>query len=252
MRKIRPVRFGPFLPRRRRGDGLDTPGIVSDVPGIVSDVPGIASDVEEVVRTLGVERATRRYLLYVALPVWIGAGLLDGQRHRKTKIEETSGTHESAIHALMMAELGLPSLMGLFLEIDALVLVVVVVTFFTHEATAYWDVAYAEARREVTPTEQHIHSFLEVLPFMVTSLLLCLHGDQARALVGRGSEPARFALRPKRPGLLSRRSVVGNLAAVGLFIGLPYAEEFWRCDRTDRTLAAHPTSEAADTGAPHK
>ncbi len=240
MRKMIPVRFGSFLPRRRWGGGINA----ADLPPVV----------REVARTVGVERATRRYLLYVALPVWIAAGLLDWQRHRKTKIEETSGTHESAIHALMMAELGLPILMGLFLEIDALVLVVVVVTFFTHEATAYWDVAYAEARREVTPTEQHIHSFLEVLPFMVTSLLLCLHWDQARALVGRGPESAHFALRPKPAGLLSRRYVVGTLAAVGLFIGLPYAEEFWRCYRTDRTLAAHPPSNgeaaAGDTGAP--
>jgi hypothetical protein len=62
-----------------------------------------------------VERATRRYLLYFVLPAWIGAGLVDWQRHRQTKIEETAGSHESLIHALMMAELGLPILMGLFL-----------------------------------------------------------------------------------------------------------------------------------------
>ena len=82
------------------------------------------------------------------------------------------------------------------------------------------------------------------------TMLLCLHWDQSRALVGHGPEAARFTLRPKRPGLLARRYVVGNLTAVGLFIGLPYAEEFWRCYRADRTLAAHPASEARDTGAP--
>jgi hypothetical protein len=202
----------------------------------------------ELARRLGVERATRRYLLYFVLPAWIGAGLVDWQRHRQTKIEETAGSHESLIHALMMAELGLPILMGLFLEINALVLAVVVAAFVVHEATAYWDVAYAEGRRAVTPTEQHVHSFLEVLPFMVTSMLLCLHWDQARALVGRGPEPARFALQRKPRELLSRRYVAGNLAAVGGFVGLPYAEEFWRCYRADRTLAAHPA--AARAGQP--
>jgi hypothetical protein len=83
---------------------------------------------------------------------------------------------------------------------------------------------------------------------MVTSMLLSLHWDQARALVGRGPEPARFTLRPKRPGLLSRRYVAGILAAVGGCVGLPYAEEFWRCYRADRTLAAHPA--AARAGQP--
>jgi hypothetical protein len=110
--------------------------------------------------------------------------------------------------------------MGLFLEINALVLAVMVATFFVHEATAFWDVAYAEGRRAVTPTEQH-------------------------ALVGCGPEPARFTLRPKRPGLLSQRYVTGILAAVGAFVVLPYAEEFWRCYHAERTLEAHPATARA-------
>jgi hypothetical protein len=72
-------------------------------------------------------------------------------------------------------------------------------------------------------------SFLEVLPFVVTSMLLCLHWDQARALVGRSPEAARFSLRRKPRGLLSQRYVWGNLAAVGAFVVVPYAEELWRC-----------------------
>jgi len=71
VRKMVSVRFGPFLPRWRRGGEIDA-----------SDLP---PDVEEVMRTLGVERTTRRYLLYVALPLWIAAGLLDWDRHRRTK-----------------------------------------------------------------------------------------------------------------------------------------------------------------------
>jgi hypothetical protein len=70
--------------------------------------PDHLADAEELAHWLGVEPATRRYLLYFVLPAWIGAGLLDWQRHRQTKIEETGGTHESLIHALTMAELGLP------------------------------------------------------------------------------------------------------------------------------------------------
>lgn len=49
-----------------------------------------------------------------------------------------------------------------------------------HEATAIWDVrAAVDGGRDVRPAEQHIHSFLESLPFMAVSALLCLHWDQA-------------------------------------------------------------------------
>lgn len=61
-------------------------------------------------------------------------------------------------------------------------------------------------------------------------------------------KPPRFVLRPKRPPL-SRRYVTGILGAELLAVGLPYAEELWRCYRTDRTLAAHPTTHAPLGGA---
>ena len=58
-----------------------------------------------------------------------------------------------------------------------------------HELTAIIDVAYADGRREVTPTEQHVHGFLERVPLMATAFLSVLHWDQARSLVGAGEDP---------------------------------------------------------------
>ncbi|HZQ35714.1 MAG TPA: hypothetical protein VFD32_07265, partial [Dehalococcoidia bacterium] len=189
-------------------------------------------------RKLGVEEATRRFLLYVAVPLWLGAGLLDWWHHRRTRIEQTSGARESAIHALMMAEAGVPALLGLFVEVDAGMLLLTGAALAAHEATAIWDVSYAETRRRVTPAEQHVHSLLEVVPLMATSFLAVLHWDQLAALFGRGERP-RFGLRPRRKPL-SRRYVGGLLAALGACMALPYAEEFWRCFRTRRTLAPAP------------
>jgi hypothetical protein len=60
--------------------------------------------------------------------------------------------------------------------------------------TAAWDVAYAESRREVTPTEQHVHGILEQVPVMVAAFLTALHWDQARALAGLGKQNARLKL----------------------------------------------------------
>ena len=200
---------------------------------------GRAGLVRELERAAGIERATRRLLLYFVVPLWLAAGLLDWDRHRRTHIERTSGTRESVIHALMMTEAGVPSLLGLFLDVNAGVLLAAFAALVLHELTAIWDVAYAEARRRVTPTEQHIHSFLEVVPLMAVSFLTVLHWDQARALVGVGPAHADFGLRSKQQPL-SARYVGGLLAALGACIVLPYGEELWRCFRVDHTLAARP------------
>jgi hypothetical protein len=43
--------------------------------------------------------------------------------------------------------------------------------------------------------------------------------------------------------------VTDILGAELIAVGLPYAEELWRCYRTDRTLAAHWAVLSADYGA---
>ena len=169
----------------------------------------------------------------------MSSGLLDWWWHRKSKIQETAGTHESMIHALMMTEAGVPVMMGLFLEVNALVLLAAIAAVLVHEATAFWDVAYAEERREVTPNEQHTHSFLEVVPVMAASHLIALHPDQFHALLGMGDEQPRFEFRAKSEPL-SHGYVSGLLAATVATVVLPYTEEIWRCYRIDRTLEAHP------------
>jgi hypothetical protein len=215
--------FGPFLARK----------------GLRIKRPSLGLLTKELERKVGVDEVTRRYLLYFLLPVWIVAGLLDWYNHRRTKIEQTAGTHESLTHILAMSEVGLPIMMGLFLDVNAQVLLMMIAGFLAHEGTTYWDVAYAQGRREVTPAEQHVHSYLEGIPFMVTSIMICLNWDQFLALFGRGKERPRFELRrTRRP--LARGTVRGILAALGLGVALPYAEEFWRCYRHDRTLEPHP------------
>src|ERR1700751_3251637 len=63
-------------------------------------------------RTAGIENATRRLLLVGVMPLWLGAGLADWYLHRRTRIEETAGPRESALHSLMFAETGVPVLLG--------------------------------------------------------------------------------------------------------------------------------------------
>ena len=49
-------------------------------------------------------------------------------------------------------------------KINALIIALMIVMFLVHEATAFWDVRYAITAREVPPIEQHMHSFLEIIP----------------------------------------------------------------------------------------
>ena len=144
-------------------------------------------------RSLGVETATRRWLAGGVMPLWLGAGLADWHRHKQTRIEDTAGTRESMIHALMMTEAGIPVTLGLFCEVNPGSWLALAV----HGLTAYWDVSYAEERRRVTPVEQHIHSVLEMAPVMATGFLAALYWDQVRALAGFGGGRPDFALRGK-------------------------------------------------------
>jgi len=220
-------------------------GSAQGLRDLTSRLPHSPSDLR---RTAGIENATRRLLLGGVMPLWLGAGLADWYLHRRTRIEDTAGPRESALHSLMFAETGAPVLLGLFCEVNAGVLATAVGAVAAHSATAYWDQAYAEPRRQVTPVEQHVHSLLEVSPIMATFLLTALHWDQAKALAGQDRQPPRFRPRLKRRDPLSATSRVALLAAVTVFGVLPYAEEFVRCWRATPRLSPLPEPAEPATG----
>lgn len=178
-----------------------------------------------------------RYLMYGLLPAWFIPSLLDWNQHRRSRIEVTSGTRESLIHLLMMAEVGLPLTMVLLCEVNPLVLSTIAASIVAHEATALWDVSTAEdSGREVTPFEQHVHSFLESMPIMAASALGCLRWRQVRDLLQGARTRDAWRLRWKQ-----NRLPGGYLAAVGAgvvaAIAVPYGEELYRCvTKADRTL----------------
>src|SRR3954454_2970096 len=92
---------------------------------------------------------TRSILMYFVLPLWLAAGFADYLCHRAAHIERTSGWKESALHLLQFAEMALPILAALFLEITSGVIVLMIGCLILHQATAMWDVSYAAAKREV-------------------------------------------------------------------------------------------------------
>lgn len=183
------------------------------------------------------------FICYFAIPLWILAGWCDWLCHRATNIESNSGWRESIIHWIMLIEMGIPILLSLFFEINALIFLIAIALWLIHEATAMWDVNYAHMRRYLSPFEQHIHSFLELIPFLILSMLSALHWQQFLALFGAGSQSADFTLHWKDEPL-PPIYLASVLVGVVLLQIIPYGEELWRCwqyhKRRQAIAEAHP------------
>ncbi len=175
------------------------------------------------------KRARDEILDRVLLPAWIACGFMDYLVHRRSRIETTSGTHESLTHLLMLASASSGVLARLFFESNESVIAIMGASALAHEAIVLWDIAYATKARPPSATEQHIHSFLEVLPFTQLALTVCAHPKPTAALIGLGFRKRRLVLQPKK-AIFTPFNVTIVLAAT-IFQIVPYVEEFIRCYR---------------------
>jgi len=166
-------------------------------------------------------------LMYFIIPIWFVAGIVDWFCHRRSNISGTSGAKESLIHLLMFAEVGIPLFMVLIFEVNSLIIAISILLFFVHEATAMWDVSYAVTKRRVGPIEQHVHSFLEMIPLLALVLVVGRHWPHFIALFGFGDIPADFALQLKEDPLPTWYLVTVLLIALALEF-VPYLEELMR------------------------
>lgn len=175
---------------------------------------------------MATESLLQHFLMYIVVPVWLVAGLADYFCHKATRIERTSGVAESLLHLLQFVEVGVPLLAALFLEINAAVLLIMLAGLVLHQATAVWDVRYANATRHVPPVEQHVHGVLEMAPVIAAAIVAILHWPQLLSLFGIGSAP-RFELEWKHDPLPGWY-LVAVLSGVVVCGVLPYGEELVR------------------------
>ncbi|PTQ82346.1 hypothetical protein C8R21_105107 [Nitrosospira multiformis] len=166
-------------------------------------------------------------LMYFILPLWLAAGFADWLCHRASHIETTSGAKESVFHLLMLVEMGLPLLAAIFLQVNAGIIAFMIVAFFLHEITALWDVSYAVTVRRISPVEQHVHSFQEMIPLMAILLLISRHWGQFQALFGVGPETPQFDLAWKEEQL-PVTYVISIMTVALLLEVIPFVEEFFR------------------------
>lgn len=173
----------------------------------------------------------QNFLLYVVIPAWLCAGLADWACHRATDIQTTGGTRESLLHVAQLSEVGLPLLLALFLEINALIIVAMIVGLILHQATAIWDVRWANATRTIPPVEQHVHGVLEMAPVMVFAGLAILHWPAVLDLI-EGRLSLSLVLKEQPLPIAYLVALMVAVVAMGM---VPYAEELLRCLRAGRS-----------------
>ena len=151
---------------------------------------------------------------YVCLPAWLLAGLVDFWSHRRTDIPHTSGVRESMLHLAQLTQIGIPTLIVLFLDLNALTLTLVAAFAVVHTGTAYWDLRYTMDRRRIEPVEQMAHAFLITLPLFATGILALLWWPDRPHASGAATFNLAWRADPFAPS-----SIVAVLAA-SLLLGL--------------------------------
>jgi hypothetical protein len=179
-------------------------------------------------------------VLYGCLPLWLIMGLLDYICHRRTKIEENSGLKESLYHAVMGVQIGVPIFLGLYFQINVLVLLLMLAALIFHVWIAHCDVQYARATRPISMLEMHVHSFLETLPIFTVALLICINWNAFVDLITFNWSGHMHLVFERAQGVTT--NYIASYVALMLFADvLPYAEEFVRCSCK---LALNKTSSA--------
>jgi 4-hydroxybenzoate polyprenyltransferase len=119
-------------------------------------------------------------LIGVLYPMWLAAGFVDYWCHKRTDIEATSGRIESWLHVAQFASLGVALLALALFVVTPTSMLVLVAAVITHTVLAFIDVTYTTGRRYISPLEQHIHGYLDVLPVVAAFLILALHWTELR------------------------------------------------------------------------
>ena len=103
------------------------------------------------------------HVLYV---LWLAAGAMDFWLHRASSIESTSGVPESRLHLAQIAILGVATVLWLGFRASLGLFSILAALVFLHAITGYWDTRVAYPKRAIRPLEQHVHSILDIAPWV--------------------------------------------------------------------------------------
>lgn len=164
------------------------------------------------------------FLAIVLYPLWLLGGAGDYFCHRRTHIEETSGTTEAWFHLAQFATIGVIFVSAVVLEITLAVIVLMLAALIAHTVLSFIDVSYTMKHRHISTLEQHVHGLMDVIPIVAVGLLAVLHWDQLA-----WAEPRPFRLKDEP---LSQLHIAGLLGSFAVLAGTPVIEEWLRTRRT--------------------
>jgi hypothetical protein len=175
------------------------------------------------------DRSIETLLMFGLLPLWAAAGWGDWLCHKVDHVEFTAGWPEALLHAAMLAVLAPATVGVLLLEVTAPVLLWMLCACIAHELLFWCDLVYASRRRVIGPLEQWIHCLQFAMPWVGLAALSLLHRDQVAAMLGLAGAPAADWSWRMKDEPLSPTYVWTVLSGCSLVVGLPFAEELWRC-----------------------
>lgn len=165
------------------------------------------------------------FILYGCLPLWLIMGFADWYCHKKSEIEKTTGVRESLLHSIMGVQVGVPIFLGLYFQINVLLLLIMFAVLVFHEIVAHVDVKYALNTREISIFETHVHSFLEVLPFVIVALIICINWSSFVDLITFNWAGNMGLVWKPQPA----KYVTGYFVTLIILDVIPFIEELIRC-----------------------
>jgi hypothetical protein len=145
-----------------------------------------------------------------------------------TQIEKTSGLKESLAHSVMGIQLGTPIVLGLFFQINVLILLICLVVLASHAVVAHWDVKYSTPLRKISVWETHVHAYMATIPLFILLLIMVINWDIVIKLVTL-DWAGQFSLSPTRNVQVTSAYRQGYLIFMAIFCVFPYVEENLRC-----------------------
>ncbi len=178
------------------------------------------------------EKALIDIILFIILPGWGIAGYVDWYCHKRSKIETTTGTLESIAHSLMGLQIGVPIYLCLLFRVNALILLICLVSLILHEVVAHCDIKMALPKRAISILEMHAHSYLATIPIFVFLMIIAINWELVENLITSAkSLDQQFTF-------VRTEYVFGGtdylpLYSLFMLVGcvIPYAEELYRCLR---------------------
>jgi hypothetical protein len=117
---------------------------------------------------------------FAAYLAWLLAGFVDFACHRRGGLAITSGWRECCLHFLQIGVIATGLGLWMLFQPSGLLYALLGILVAAHAVAGYADTAVASRRRPIRPIEQHVHSVLDMAPWVAVTWFVAATLDDAR------------------------------------------------------------------------